>query len=262
VGASRRPLHRSRFIVNRVNRPFTLEALALLAAGRGGVTMIDAAIRDAGYPMGPFELMDLTGVDINLAAALGVFERSRAAADPSADRFRPSPIQDGWSRGRLGGRRAGFYEYGRMLARSVPLASSCRGRSGPGPDVISGRISLAIVSGPTALGDGVATTADINLAAARQPLSGSFSAVRNGDRRMRQLAPDAALAGVPGASVGVRGPSEQGEHVGLLFHAWQACILWAKLYRGRRPRYSAPRCLRCSARGPRGLTRYHHRHDP
>ena len=47
-------------------------------------------MRDAGFPMGPFELMDLTGIDVNLAAATGIWEglgrpdRLRPVADPGA----------------------------------------------------------------------------------------------------------------------------------------------------------------------------------
>ena len=59
------------FIVNRVNRPFTLEALRMLEAGVASVEAIDAALREAGFPMGPFELIDLVGLDVNLAAAHG-----------------------------------------------------------------------------------------------------------------------------------------------------------------------------------------------
>ena len=57
------------FIVNRVNRPFTLEALRLLEAGNAGIEAIDAAMREAGFPLGPFELMDLTGIDVTFAAS-------------------------------------------------------------------------------------------------------------------------------------------------------------------------------------------------
>ena len=77
------------FIVNRVNRPFTIEALRLLEAGEASVEAIDKAMRDAGFPMGPFELMDLTGIDVTLAAARGVWE---GLGQP--DRLRPSPIQE------------------------------------------------------------------------------------------------------------------------------------------------------------------------
>jgi 3-hydroxybutyryl-CoA dehydrogenase len=76
------------FIVNRVNRPFTLESLRLLRSGAGSIETIDAALVDAGFPMGPFSLMDLIGIDINLAAARGLFE-----AFDRPPRFRPSPIQ-------------------------------------------------------------------------------------------------------------------------------------------------------------------------
>ena len=95
------------FIVNRVNRPFTLEALAMLEAGVASIPEIDAAVRSAGYPMGPFELMDLTGVDVSLAAARGIHEGFVARGDPLADRFRPSDMQERLVEAeRLGARRA------------------------------------------------------------------------------------------------------------------------------------------------------------
>ena len=76
------------FIVNRVNRPFTIEALRMPESGEARVAEIDAAIRGEGFPMGPFELMDLVGIDVNLAAATGVWE---GLGRP--ERLRPSPIQ-------------------------------------------------------------------------------------------------------------------------------------------------------------------------
>ncbi|MGZ6269035.1 MAG: 3-hydroxyacyl-CoA dehydrogenase family protein, partial [Candidatus Limnocylindrales bacterium] len=62
------------FIVNRVNRPFTLEPLRILAAGEAGMARIDRAIEAAGFPMGPFALMDLVGVEVNLAVAVTLWE--------------------------------------------------------------------------------------------------------------------------------------------------------------------------------------------
>jgi len=158
------------FIVNRVNRPFTLEALAMLAAGRGTVASIDGAIRAAGFPMGPFELMDLVGIDISLAAALGIFEGSRAAGDPLAERFHPSPIQERLvAAGQLGRKMGrGFYEYGpdaRSLGPAGEFVAADRSRIDLAPDVISERITLAIVNEAyRALGLAVATEADIDLA--------------------------------------------------------------------------------------------------
>ena len=97
------------FIVNRVNRPFTLEALRMVEAGEARVGKIDAAIHADGFPMGPFELMDLVGLDVNLAAATGIWE---GLGRP--ERLRPSPIQAWLVQHRRLGRKAGigFYRYG------------------------------------------------------------------------------------------------------------------------------------------------------
>lgn len=96
------------FIVNRVARPFYGEALRLLEDG-GDVRTIDRALRGAGFKMGAFELMDLIGLDINLAASKSVYEAF--FQDP---KYRPSVIQqrlvDAGKLGRKAGR--GFYEYG------------------------------------------------------------------------------------------------------------------------------------------------------
>jgi len=96
------------FIVNRVNRPFTIEALRILEEGEAGVGDIDRAIRGAGFRMGPFELMDLTGIDITFAAATAIWER---LGHP--DRLRPSPIQQQLVEvGHLGRKTGhGFYDY-------------------------------------------------------------------------------------------------------------------------------------------------------
>ena len=194
------------FIVNRVNRPFTLEALDVLAAGEGTVASIDAAIRADGYPMGPFELMDLVGIDINLAAALGIFGGARAAGDPLAERFRPSPIQERLvAAGRLGRKSGeGFYAYGpdgRAIGPARDVADGSTGAEGtsvavagaPGRPVIAEWITLAIVNEAyRALGDGVATAADIDLAlrlGAGHP-SGPF------ERAAAMGGPAAVLAGL------------------------------------------------------------------
>jgi 3-hydroxybutyryl-CoA dehydrogenase len=156
------------FIVNRVNRPFTLEALAMLAAGEASVVSIDAAMRADGFPMGPFELMDLVGIDINLAAARGVYAGSIAAGDPLADRFRPSPVQERLvAEGRLGRKSdVGFYRYedGRRLAPSAEFDRQNAGGSLEGAG-IAARIALGVINEAyRASGDAVATPADIDLA--------------------------------------------------------------------------------------------------
>ena len=151
------------FIVNRVNRPFTLEALSLVEAGVASVPQVDGALRAAGFPMGPFELMDLIGVDINLAAATGLYEAMGRAL-----RFRPSPIQEQLvAAGQLGRKTgAGFYRYdetGRAIGPTVGLEDT----DAPGtPDAeIAERIVLAVVNEAfSAAGDEVATEPDIDRA--------------------------------------------------------------------------------------------------
>ena len=137
---------------------------------RHPVEAIDAAIRADGFPLGPFELMDLTGIDISLAAALGIFERSRAAGDPLAERFRPSPLQERLvAEGRLGRKTGGgFYGYddaGRRRGPSPEFAgSTARDDDDAGARIVE-RIVLAIVNEAyRAAGDGVATPTDIDLA--------------------------------------------------------------------------------------------------
>jgi 3-hydroxybutyryl-CoA dehydrogenase len=154
------------FIVNRVNRPFTLEALRMLEAGEAGIAEIDAAIRAAGYPMGPFELMDLIGIDVNLAVATAVYE---GLGRP--DRLRPSPIQERLVEAGRFGRKAGagFYGYhdGARGDAAADLATAGDG-SGARPiadDEIVLRIERAIArEAELALEAGIAPAESIDLA--------------------------------------------------------------------------------------------------
>ncbi|MCZ4282693.1 3-hydroxyacyl-CoA dehydrogenase NAD-binding domain-containing protein [Kiloniella laminariae] len=62
------------FVVNRCARPYYGEALCILEEGNFTAAQIDTALRSAGYRLGPFELIDLVGADINYAATLSVWE--------------------------------------------------------------------------------------------------------------------------------------------------------------------------------------------
>lgn len=150
------------FIVNRVNRPFTIEALRMLEAGEADVPVIDAAMRAAGFPMGPFELMDLIGIDVNLAAARGVYE---GLGRP--EHLRPSPIQERLvAEGHLG-RKAGegFYRYDRSGDRLASVEPIRRVDPGLADREIAERIIGAIdAEARIAAAEGVAAASDIELA--------------------------------------------------------------------------------------------------
>ncbi len=78
------------FIANRLARPFTLESLRMLADGVADAETIDRVCRlGGGFRMGPFELIDLIGLDVNLSVA-----RSFYAQGGEPERWRPSAIQE------------------------------------------------------------------------------------------------------------------------------------------------------------------------
>jgi 3-hydroxybutyryl-CoA dehydrogenase len=114
----KRPVHaRSTpgFIVNRVARPFYAEALRVLNEQGADAASIDAVMRDSGgFRMGPFELMDLIGHDVNFAVTLSVF--NAYFNDP---RFTPSLIQQELVNAGFLGRKTerGFYDYGANAAK-------------------------------------------------------------------------------------------------------------------------------------------------
>ncbi len=96
------------FIVNRVARPFYTEALKLLEEQVADTHIIDKLMRATGFKMGPFELMDLIGNDINYAVTQSVYQ-----AFSGEPRFRPSRIQVQKVKvGHLGRKTGkGFYDY-------------------------------------------------------------------------------------------------------------------------------------------------------
>ena len=106
------------FIVNRVARPFYAEGLRLLAEQAASAATIDAVLRECGgFRMGPLELTDLIGQDVNFAVTSSVFRAF--FGDP---RFAPSLVQQelveaGWL-GRKSGR--GFYPYGEGVTPEPP----------------------------------------------------------------------------------------------------------------------------------------------
>lgn len=96
------------FIVNRVARPYYLEAMKIAGQQVAGFEDIDTIMEATGFKMGPFRLMDLIGMDVNLAVSQSIYE-----AFNRAERFTPSPLQiEKVSKGELGKKTGkGFYQY-------------------------------------------------------------------------------------------------------------------------------------------------------
>jgi 3-hydroxybutyryl-CoA dehydrogenase len=103
------------FVANRLARPFSLESLRMLGDGVADEATIDRIVRlGGGFRMGPFELLDLIGLDVNLEIA-----RSFFAQGGEPERWRPSPIQERLVAEERFGRKShhGYYEYGMNVTR-------------------------------------------------------------------------------------------------------------------------------------------------
>lgn len=106
------------FIVNRVARPFYAESLRLLEERAGSVASLDAIIKEgASFRMGPFELMDLIGLNVNYSVTKTVYN-----AYYQDKRFTPSILQKELVDGGLLGRKTGqgFYQYGEDVIQPEP----------------------------------------------------------------------------------------------------------------------------------------------
>ena len=124
------------FIVNRVARPFYAESLRLLQEQTTDAATLDAILREAGnFRMGPFELTDLIGHDVNYAVTNSVFNSYYQDT-----RFLPSLIQKELvEAGRLGRKSGqGFYSYAENSQRPEPRTEpACQ--SGDNPLIVEGR---------------------------------------------------------------------------------------------------------------------------
>lgn len=145
------------FIVNRVARPFYNESLRLLEEGIADHATIDWAMKEyGGFRMGPFELMDLIGNDINYAVTRSVFD-----AFGYEPRYRPSLLQRRMVEAKLLGRKTGrgWYDYREGATAPVPDRNEERGRG------IAGRVVVMLINeAADAVLFRVASAADIDVA--------------------------------------------------------------------------------------------------
>lgn len=130
------------FIVNRGARPFYGEALRFAEETGVDAATIDGLLRAAGFRLGPFELIDLVGADINLAATRSVF-----AATGREARYAPSRlVEEKVAAGELGRKSGrGFYAYGAaakampsvLPPAPAPTAITVRGDLGPAQPLVA-----------------------------------------------------------------------------------------------------------------------------
>ena len=106
------------FIVNRIARPFYGEALRIVEENLATAEQVDDAMRTLGnFKMGPFELMDLIGIDVNFSVTKTVYQDY--FYDP---KYKPSLLQQRMSEAKLLGRKTGkgFYDYAEGAEKPVP----------------------------------------------------------------------------------------------------------------------------------------------
>lgn len=105
------------FIVNRIARPYYGEGLRIVEENIATVEQVDDAMKTIGnFKMGPFELMDLIGVDVNFSVTKTVY--NEYFYDP---KYKPSLLQQRMSEAKLHGRKSGkgFYDYSEGAAKPV-----------------------------------------------------------------------------------------------------------------------------------------------
>lgn len=145
------------FIVNRVARPFYGESLRLLEEGIADAPTIDWAMKEiGGFKMGPFELMDLIGNDVNYKVTSKVFEAFYY--DP---RFKPSFTQKRMVEAGYLGRKTGkgFYDYGDEATNPQPTEDQELGET-----IFNRILTMLINEASDAIYMNIATVKDVDLA--------------------------------------------------------------------------------------------------
>ena len=145
------------FIVNRVARPFYSEALKIYEEGLADFATIDWAMKEfGGFRMGPFELMDYIGNDVNYSATKAVYDGTNH--DP---RYKPSPIQKKLMDEGLLGRKSGkgYFDYSENAVNPEPNKNEKLGQQ-----IFNRILAMLINAAVDTLNGGIATRDDIDTA--------------------------------------------------------------------------------------------------
>ena len=145
------------FIVNRVARPFYSEALKIYEEGLADFATIDWAMKEfGGFRMGPFELMDYIGNDVNYSATKAVYDGTNH--DP---RYKPSPIQKKLMDEGLLGRKSGkgYFDYSENAVNPEPNKNEKLGQQ-----IFNRILAMLINAAIDALNGAIATRDDIDTA--------------------------------------------------------------------------------------------------
>ncbi len=145
------------FIVNRVARPFYSEALKIYEEGLADFATIDWAMKEfGGFRMGPFELMDYIGNDVNYSATKAVYDGTNH--DP---RYKPSPIQKKLMDEGLLGRKSGkgYFDYSENAVNPEPKKNEKLGQQ-----IFNRVLAMLINAAADALNGSIATREDIDIA--------------------------------------------------------------------------------------------------
>ena len=149
------------FIVNKVARPFYSEAIKLYEEGVASVAEIDAAVKSIGFRMGPFELTDLIGHDVNYTVTETVW--GQFFYDP---RFRPSITQKRLKEAGLFGRKTGrgFYNYASGMDAAVVAQEEVEIDPMLSEKIVERILCLIINEALDAVWQGIASPENVDLA--------------------------------------------------------------------------------------------------
>ena len=149
------------FIVNKVARPFYSEAIKLYEEGVASIAEIDAAVKSIGFRMGPFELTDLIGHDVNYTVTETVW--SQFFYDP---RFRPSITQKRLKEAGLFGRKTGrgFYNYASGMDAAVVAQEEVEIDPMLSEKIVERILCLIINEALDAVWQGIASPENVDLA--------------------------------------------------------------------------------------------------